>query len=76
VHEGRGLGLGRGLVVGCSWCLQRSLPGRREGVTVVPKGRGRGVPEGGGCWHGIWQLPGPDCQGGWGGPPSGDGVGG
>jgi len=42
----------------------------------VPRERGRGVLEGGGYWLGKWLLPGPDCLGGWGGPPSGDGVGG
>ena len=42
----------------------------------VLSGRGSGVPEGVGCWHGKWQVPKPDCQGEWGGSPSGDGVGG
>ena len=76
VREGRGLGLGRGLVGGCFWSPRRFLPERREGVTAVPKGRGRGVLEGGGCWHGKWQQPEPDCLGGWEGSPSGDGGGG
>ena len=52
------------------------LPERQEGATVVPTGTGRAVLEGGGYWHGKWRLPGPDCLGGWGGLPSGDGVGG
>jgi len=43
-------------------------------VTAALRERGRGVPEGGGCWHRRWWLPGPDCQGGWVGSPSGDVV--
>jgi len=42
----------------------------------VPRERGSRVPEGGGCWHGKWQQPGPDCLGGGEGSPSGDGEGG
>jgi len=42
----------------------------------VSKGRGKGVLDGGGCWHGKWQQPEPDCLGGWEGSPSGYGGGG
>jgi len=45
-------------------------------VKVVSRERGSGVPEGEGCWHRRWQLPGPDCLEGWEGAPSRHGVGG
>jgi len=70
-----GLGLGRGSAGGCLWSQRMFLPEGRGGVMLAPREMGRGVPGGGECWHGRWQLPGPDCLGGWVRSLSRDGVG-